>query len=129
MNLKKKIAEYKEYLAKATQIAHEIREMICKALHPIIPDLRYTVGWDEAGIDTICFWSDSHGWTFKRPRIHLDDIIEEIFPELKYYIDTPFGVLLTPEEAEKARQLLAQLRDNGVDNFNYRINCNDETQD
>lgn len=107
----KKINRYLRCIKEATELGEEIGQSICDALKPIIPDLDYSVGWTEAGVDTICFWSKSHQKIRSKFDKSLEYLIEKVFPELEGYIETPFGVILSAKEAEEAFKLLTKLRD------------------
>ncbi|RLE79464.1 MAG: hypothetical protein DRJ52_08355 [Thermoprotei archaeon] len=135
-----KIKEYREAVRKAKQLGEEIARTIAEAVKPVIPDIKYSVGWAEAGVDTLCFYSDSMDVTkrgrylaeefakskkslhdalreaaekFAEKYVYFEDVVTEIFPKLKGYIDCPYGIHLTYSEAEEVRKLLKQLRGDG----------------
>jgi len=103
--------EYREAIIKADKVGRELAEMICEIIRPIIPDIDWSLGWAEAGIDTICFWSESR----KNPRQweegmrFLDAVLSEVFEGIDF--DCPFGVWITEEEAEEIKRMLKEVRD------------------
>jgi hypothetical protein len=115
-NIKELADEYIKLCKYTEKIASQIAQMIVEACKPIIKDMEYSIGWEEAGIDTICFYSETH--SIKAfilneiyNRIKFTEIIKEIIPELEPHIGTPRGIYLTPEEAEELKKLLLK---NGV---------------
>ena len=110
--MKKLINDYIKAIELVKQRGEEIAEKICEAVSDIIPDISYTLGWAEAGIDTICFWSDKRDTGSKYHNgERFEEIVEEVFPELSGYVDTPFGVYLTESEAEKVKEKLEELKE------------------
>jgi len=114
LNILEAIKKYRSHLEKANAYGRIIGTALVDALKTIVPDIDFTIGWTEAGVDTICLWSDSHDvqhkkW-YKRRYTRLESLIVEIFPELERHVDTPFGVFLDPEEADRARSALEKLR-------------------
>jgi len=113
----KEINEYLEAIAKTREKGKALCKKLVEALKPVIPDIKCTLGWAEAGIDTICLWSSSREVSIRHGDITaLLRIIEEVFPELEPHFDTPYGVYLTDEEKKKVREILLKLReeDNGA---------------
>jgi hypothetical protein len=113
-NIKELADEYIKSCKYTEKIANQIAQMIVEACKPIIKDMKYSIGWQEAGIDTICFYSETH---IIKPseirsieeKIRFIEVIQETFPELSElwaHIDTPWGFWLTKEEAEQIKQLL-----------------------
>ena len=41
-----------------------IGESVCYRLKPLIPDITFSIGWEESGIDTICFYSKQFSTRF-----------------------------------------------------------------
>ena len=111
--------QYIEAYNNLRDISKVIAKILNDAIEEVIPDIKYSLGWAEAGIDTISFWSNSHDvsscdLSFKLNCYYLDDIIVEIFPELKNHIDAPYGVYLTKNESDKIRQVLVELKYNDI---------------
>lgn len=92
--MRKLIDEFLSDIERLEQSAHKLGKKLVKILKPFIRDIEYSIGWEEAGIDTICLWSKSRN----RLSIKIDNyipfemIVEEIMPELSLYIECPFGV-------------------------------------
>lgn len=122
-NLPELIQQFWRACSELRALNKAIGQAIVDALRDIIPDLEHSVGWAEAGVDTICFFSKSRSYTAipeDNPRsagyVDLTDIIVEIDDtcfdsanRLCFMIDTPFGVYLKKHEAEMARQRLLRL--------------------
>lgn len=96
--------------------ASELGEAITKIIRDVTGiDIYYTLGWYEAGMETICFWCGDRSAV----RALNDDSFEEslysvlldVFGDDKFYFDTPSGVHLTKEEAKKLRTALKAFRD------------------
>ena len=106
------VEEFKKKIEEVENLGKRIGKILCDALRPIIPDITYSLGWYEAGIDTICLWSDSRSISAKRAMedIPLHSIIRETLPELHYYLDMPYGIYLSKDEAEEVRRILSNLK-------------------
>jgi len=106
------IEKYIEAIRKTEEWGNIVGQMLVDALSPIIPDIEYSLGWAEAGVDTICLWSEKYKAlnVADRGTEDLISIVEEVFPELTWRIDCPFGILLLPDVAEKVREVLEGLR-------------------
>jgi len=107
IKMKEAFEKWKEAIFTAENYASIIGERICKALRPIIPDLTYSVGWAEAGVETLCFYSNRP--TQGRQMFH--DLFRELPIDTEYtvYFDAPFGIYLTKKELEKAKEILLKL--------------------
>ena len=91
--------------------------MIAEATRVVLPDIKYSVGWHEAGIETICFFSQQGNKVFIREIVGDDskivdflDVLLEVFPELVGHVDAPYGIYLYVEDANKLREVLKKLR-------------------
>jgi len=105
------IKKYNRQLSEFKETASNIGELICQALMPIIPDIRYSLGGHESGVDKICFWSEMHGaGAHSYTHWDLDCTLPEVFPEIKNNFETPVGLYLSKDEAQKAREALLQLK-------------------
>jgi len=125
------IMYYKNGIGNAVAAGHIIGEMICTAIEDIIPDIDYSLGWAEAGIDTICFWSNSHQvfTSDYENKVRFEELIIEVFPELEYNIDTPFGIYLDKDEAEQIKNKLCELKNMGKDESGTDfVDLNGETE-
>lgn len=89
-------------------VGEKLGEYLVNLLRPIIPDLQYSLGWAEGGIDMLCFHSKSHG-EFGNDD-YKDDLWiileQEISEEINF--DCPYGVRLSREEAEKASEIIGK---------------------
>ena len=99
------VDKYKDLCKQTEKAGTKIGKTICELLKPVIPDIRYSLGWEEKGINTICFWSKKGDVDDKEHYYRLMEVIEEAFPELEGYIDTPFGVYLTKEDVKKIKEI------------------------
>ena len=114
MSLKSLVKKYLKSLQEVKKHGEEVCNVLVKNLREVIPDLECTLGWSEAGVDTICLWSDARDVrtlgierAFKMKR--LGKIIEDEMPELRGHLDTPYGVYVTDEEAERIRRILRKI--------------------
>lgn len=104
-------------LKEAKKLNEKIADILINELKDIIPDLKYTIGWAEAGIETICLYSDEFKYRFLvNEYTFLDWTIEEALPEFKktLSIQSPFGIRITKEEAEKIKEKLKKLRNKKI---------------
>ncbi len=113
MDILKLAEEYSRAVVATIEAGEKFGKALVELLRPIIPDLRFTLGWEEGGIEELCLWSDSRG-VFAIPagepfRIRLDDELESyfrgVFPS-DVYIDAPFGVYVTEDEAARIRAII-----------------------
>jgi len=84
-----------------------IGRTICSCLSCIILDIDYSVGWEEAGVDTVCFYSKSRQLIRTKENkelIRLEDILDEVLGGCR--IETPFGIYVTSQEAEEIKAIL-----------------------
>lgn len=108
MNLIELAHDYEKSVRAAEEAGGKLGEALIKIIEQVIPDIEFSLGWAEAGVDTLCFWSKSHSvsmidiWSDKYTP--MSDILEEYFPEIN--IDCPFGVYLTKDEERRLRTLL-----------------------
>jgi len=102
------IEKYKGAIEEAERWGNKVGQMLVKALKPIITDIDYSLGWAEAGVDTICLWSEKYkaaSMIDNEEAVHLSEIVEEVFgEEFRWHIDCPFGIWLPPDVAEKAKK-------------------------
>ena len=99
------INDYLEAIRKTQEAGEKLGILICETVRDIIPDIEFSLGWAEAGVDTLCFFSKSKKKWWGVP---FDAVLREVFPEL--FIDAPYGVYLSSDEAEEARKRLKALR-------------------
>ena len=103
------IEDYIDAVGRLVDVGSELCSELVRMLKPVIEDIKCTLGWEEAGYDTVCLWSDSkHPASEERNgrNIRLIDVIEDMIPELKYHIDAPFGIYINENEAEEVRKRL-----------------------
>jgi len=115
MKIKELVDMYVELIDCMEKVAKELGETLVHILKPIIPDIRYSVGWAEAGADVVCLWSESRDVNkvscedvSKGKYVSLRQVIVSVIPELRGHIDCPYGIYITPEEAEKIRKILKE---------------------
>jgi len=93
--------------------------MILEAIEKYIEAIRKTEEWGnivgQMLVDTICLWSEKYKAlnVVDREAKDLISIVEEVFPELTWRIDCPFGILLLPDVAERAKEALEKLKGKG----------------
>jgi len=104
------IEKYIEAIEKTKEWGNMVGQMLVDTLRPIIWDIVYSVGWAEAGISVICFWSEEYRGTKGKS---LAEVIGEVFPELIWHVDCPFEMWLPPDVAERVRKALEELRERG----------------
>jgi len=104
----------KESVENIERINTMLGREICLAVAPVIK-LDFSLGWEEAGPDTLCFWCPGRRVldvklddVQKGKYVRFAEIVEEVFPELK--VDTPYGVYVTRDEARRIRAALKRLR-------------------
>ncbi|MHA1328380.1 MAG: hypothetical protein ACTSRH_13845 [Promethearchaeota archaeon] len=102
------IERYLTYCLNAEKEGYIIAEKISKAIRKFIPDIDYSIGWREGGIDTICFYSKKFNITnIKKDRqVMLEDVIGSVFPDLKHNIYCPYGIYITKNLARKIKKYL-----------------------
>lgn len=119
-------------------IAEEIAKAISDAIKDVV-EVEWSLGWYEAGIDTICFYKKENSDINNKNNIknanNMDnevyndnsfvefmDIVEKVFPDLKYSdekpmtIYTPYGIYLSKSVAEEVERRLIQLRNGLLNN-------------
>jgi len=104
------VDNYLKALENAEAEGEILGQQLTTALRKVIPDLEYSLGWFEAGIDTLCFWSEKAFYTKKR-NIALGQIVLRVFPELEGYVETPEGGWLTERQAKRVRRILEKLQE------------------
>ena len=57
MGIEEIIRRYNQAIREARRWGEEIGKTLEEALRKVIPDIWYTIGWEEGGVDTICLWS------------------------------------------------------------------------
>jgi len=113
-SITKAIEEYLEAIKETEKHGRKIAQMLVKALKPIIPDIDYSLGWAEAGVDTICLWSKKREAirVADEKAIHLTEVVEEVFgEEFRWHIDCPFGIWLPPKKAKEVKEVLKRLKE------------------
>ena len=107
------IQQRQQALDQLISINASIAEAVCEALRPIIPDIDYTLGWEEVGPDTICLRSESrHVWYPEEEGYRdLGSVVWDALYEagLPHFIDVPFSFYLTPQEVSHVREVLKKL--------------------
>jgi len=103
------IDSYLEAIKRTEMAGEALGKALLKALRAVLPYLDFSLGWAEGGSDLLCFWAyngasreNSEG----RENVLLDDVIAEAIPELASHVDTPFGIWISPKEAERVRRIL-----------------------
>ncbi|MEM2068406.1 MAG: hypothetical protein QXE50_05770 [Nitrososphaerota archaeon] len=116
--VREKARRYVYHLQEAEKLAMEIGDAIENALKPLIPDISYSIGWEEAPcIDVIAFESST---MMRRviPALHgllgrvvdLEDIIEQEFPELTDHVRAPFGIYIPESMVPAVKAALTKIK-------------------
>jgi hypothetical protein len=115
MNLEKICKKYSSCLTEAESLAEEVIEAVCKMLQPLIGDIEGEIGWEEGGVDTLCFYSESHSILNRSnpDLISFEEVLESVFPDLEGHVFCPLGIYLTEKEAEAVKKLLKRGVSNG----------------
>jgi len=105
------IERYLTYCLNAEIEARIIAEKISKTIKKFIPDIDYSIGWIEGGIDTICFYSKKFDIAnIKKDRkVMLEDVIGSVFPDLEHNIYCPYGIYITKNLARKIKKYLKDI--------------------
>ena len=104
---------YLKAISRTEKCGEKVGQALTQALKSVIPDIEYSIGWAEAGVDTICLWSEKYKAAnmIDDGTIPLREIMEEVFgEEFCVCIDCPFGIWLPPDTAKKAKEVLTKLR-------------------
>jgi len=107
------IENYLKAIKETSKYGQKIGQILVETLKPILPDIEYSLGWAEAGVDTICLWSEEYEAVNlpDEETISLSEVIREVFGEEFYwYIDCPFGIWLPLDTAEKVKKVLEELK-------------------
>jgi hypothetical protein len=99
------IEDYLFSIQMAEATGHALGEKLIELLKPVIKDLTFYLGWEEDGIDVICFFAESHSWDWINKE-SLETVIVEVFPELKHHLKTPSGVYLGKREIWRVKRIL-----------------------
>jgi len=112
MNIVSEIQAYNNACKETEKRGERICAILEKALKPVIPDIHCQLGWEEAGVDTICLFSDSHCAIEMEItdlcKIDLADIIKKVFPHLQ--VDTPYGVYVPRGKEQEIIKRLEALK-------------------
>jgi hypothetical protein len=107
------INTYVNGIDKVVEAGSILGKIFVEELKKVIPDIEYSLGWEEAGVDTLCFQSANCSVSkkgFNKNNVGLDDIIVKFFPELQHHVETPFGVYLSPKEAKEVREAMRRIK-------------------
>jgi len=111
------INEYKQALEEAEKKANRIGKTLVELLRPYVPDITYTIGGCDEGIETIYFWSAEYkkkireGRRIKYPLFDVEELIIEIFPELEDHIRV-ISDDVEAEVANKIKRTLMRFKEN-----------------
>ena len=103
----RKLGEYVNLIKLAKEKGREVAKELADALKPVIPGIKYSVGWEEGQLDLVFSESDEDEDKrlkgYKGSKTYLDYILYETIPELiidnRPYVTT--DIWLTPEEQKK----------------------------
>ena len=107
------VEEYIETRKKLEELVNRIGRVLVENLREVIPDISYSVGWYESGVETLALYADSHSMTVPIEDLGtgrytpLERIIMGMFPGL--IVETPYGIWLDGEEKEKVIEILKRL--------------------
>jgi len=115
--LKELFKQWDDAVRVAEKAAEELGKELVRILQPVLPKLRYSVGWAEGGVDTLCFWDEDRS-SPNRDGVaeeeeeegneleRLANVLGEVFGRGAVRFDTPFGLYLTKEEVERVKEVL-----------------------
>ena len=103
------IRAYKKNLQETIKHAQKIAKNILRVLIKYDKTATYSIGWEEGGVDIICFYTRKK-IMFNKKNKYLEDVIISVFPELIGHVDCPFGYWLNEEMAGKIKKDLEKLR-------------------
>ena len=112
MKMKELVCECDTLLRRYEARMTKFGRTIVNVLKDIIPDLSFSLGWTEQGIDVICFWADERFYDTTRPESLpqiIDEFVNQVVPDKFFEISAPWGVWVTKEEAEEIRKRLRKL--------------------
>jgi len=116
MDILKLAEDYSRAVVATVEAGEKFGKALVGLLKPIIPDLRFTLGWEEGGIEVLCLWSDSRDVLTSKVLekraplyIQLDRVLEPYFRDV--YIDCPFGVYVTEDEAKRIEAIIKGAKD------------------
>jgi len=109
--------EFTQLLKRVYELNEVLGEALVKALKNVLPDIRHSVGWMEAGVECIALFSQTgqRADFFDPDVVSLHSIIEEELVKplssqgIELTIDTPFGIYIRKDKAEKVRENLRKL--------------------
>jgi len=101
------VKEYVRLVEGARKRGEEIIEVLTEVLKPFIPDVCFTLGWDDSGTDVICLWSNTY--MSRTEGVSLLDILREELGELAPYIDCLTSICVPEEIASKVRKALQEV--------------------
>jgi len=99
------IEQYLFALRMAKEAGKALGEKLAELLRPVV-DLTFALGWEKGNPSVISFFARDRGVFQDKGSILLESVITEVFPELVFHIDSPFGIFLDDDEAQKAKEIL-----------------------
>ncbi|MCX7977508.1 MAG: hypothetical protein N2578_00740 [Bdellovibrionaceae bacterium] len=112
--LKERLQEYSKTIKECCDAGFLAGEYLTSLLRPVIPDIEFSLGWEEAGVDTLCLWALSRTENVSGPNysdeytIDLIGLLLEFIDDVFIRIDAPFGIYLSKEEAEIIRKIFEE---------------------
>jgi len=114
-----KLAEgYSQAVVATVAAGEKFGKALVELLKPIIPDLRFSIGWQDGGMEGLFLWSESRhvdAIPEEGPfSVALDAVLGACFRDAvawPAYIDCPFGVYVTEDEAKRIGTIIKGAKD------------------
>ena len=87
----------------------EAGKVVCDKLSSVLPGITYSVGSEETGVDTVCFYCNAPS---EGGSVSFCDIVEAVIPD--FSVDTPFGLDVSVDKAKEISAILCSLIEGGV---------------
>lgn len=114
--LKNLVCQYDEDVKRVLDTARKLGSMLTEILREVVPDIVFSIGWEEGGVDSLCFYSRSKavlGSDNKEDDLEL--VLSEVFRKYcfggkspRFIIECPFGVYVTEDEAKRIEEILIE---------------------
>ena len=110
MMFEKELVEIDDELYKIEDKLNRIASKMAKVISEVLDEkITYSIGWAEAGIETICFYLE-HPKRKRYAECFLESVLHKLYSnklkEIEF--DAPFGVYITKEEAEELKRRLSE---------------------
>ena len=106
MKFEKELVEIDNELVEIRKRLNNIAKELAKNIGDVLGEnITYSIGWEEGGIETICFYLE-HPKRKRFVECFLANVFREVygdkFKEIKF--ESPFGIYITKREAERIKE-------------------------